>query len=197
MTRFRYDAVIFVDSHEQVFVEPRWMDWTGDGLTLDAIREFLQSGGEMLAIKGVVNATVEKDVETLARLAKSNDSTMGDLKEVLNNTRGRGVRPGRLESIAKEFGYLAETSWAACRSDGSFDVFFRRLGERPTGAAIAWPLPATIAEDLTLHVHDPSRMARRQLLIRQLRDHVKATLPESIVPAEFVLVNALPLTSAA
>jgi SAM-dependent methyltransferase len=204
MNRFRYDAVLFVDSHDQTRLEPRWLDWTADGLTVGAIREFLQSGIEMLAIKNVVNAHLEKDVEALAILANSIDSaTTGDVTEVLGNTRGRGVSPGRLESLAKEFGYRAETSWAACRSDGTFDVLFRRLGqgERPTATSVAWPIPDAIAEDLaedlTPHVHDPSRMARRQLLVRQLRGHAKATLPESMVPAEFVLVNALPLTRAA
>ena len=82
MNSFRYNVTLFMDSHEQKYLEPRWLDWNAEGLTLDTIRDLLQSGTEMLAIKGVVNARIEKDVEALARLANSDDSaTAGDLRE--------------------------------------------------------------------------------------------------------------------
>jgi ubiquinone/menaquinone biosynthesis C-methylase UbiE len=195
MTRYRYDAVLFLDTHDQGCIEPRWSDWTSDSLTLAAIRDLLQSGIETLAIKGVVNGRIAKDVAALARLANSDDSaTAGDLREALGDTPSHGVSPDQLASIAEDYDYRAEFSLASCRSHGSYDVFLRRLdaGDGSTNTPVAWPHPETIAEDLTLHVHDPSRLARRQMLIRQLRDHLKATLPESMLPAELVLVHELP-----
>jgi hypothetical protein len=88
-----------------------------------------------------------------------------------------------------------EISWAACREDGSFDVFFRRRSA-DLGAVsnpVAWPKPDTLSRDLRLHVHDPSLLARRQMVIQQVRDYAKATLPESMVPAEFIIVSGLQL----
>ena len=198
MNSYRYNVTLFVDSHEPKYLEPRWLDWNSDGLTLGALRDLLQSGSETLAIKGVVNARIEKDVEALARLTNSDDSaTAGDLRESLSNTPKRGLSPDQLLSLAKEFDYRVEISWAACREDGGFDVFFhRRAAEQGTaGTHVAWPQPDSVAADLTLHVHDPSLFARRQMLIQQVRDYAKATLPESMVPAEFILVNGLPLAS--
>jgi amino acid adenylation domain-containing protein len=198
MNSFRYNVTLFLDPHEQKYIEPRWLDWTAEGLTLDAIGDLLRSGTEMIAIKGVVNVRVEKDVEALARLANSDDSsTAGELREALGNTPTSGVSPDKLRSLAKQFDYQAQISWASCRSDGSFDVFFRRLaaGEELTSVAVAWPRPDTVDEDLAAHVHDPSRIARRRMLIQQLRDYAKASLPGPMVPAEFVLVDAIPLTS--
>jgi len=199
MIRFRYNVTLFVDSHEhQRIVDPRWFDWTTESLTLGKIRDLLHSGTEMLAIKSVVNARVEKDIEALALLAASDSSlTAGELREALNNTPARGIYPDQLRALAKEFDYDAEISWAACRSDGSFDVLFRRLsaGKETTDASVAWPQPDSISVDLSLHIHDPSRTARRRMLIQQLRDFARATLPESMVPADFMLANALPLTS--
>ena len=167
-------------------------------MTLDSVRDLLQSGIEMLAIKGIVNARIEKDVEALSRLANSDDSTSAaDFREALSNAPTRGVTPDELRSLAEEFDYQTEISWAACRSDGSFDLVFRRLpeGQEATGAPIAWPGPDFISDDLTLYAHDPSRIARRRTLIRQLREYARATLPAAMVPAEFIVVNALPLTS--
>jgi SAM-dependent methyltransferase len=199
MTRFRYNVTLFLDSHEQKrLVEPHWLDWTREGMTLDKVRDLLQSGIEMLAIKGVVNARVEKDIEALARLANSEDqATAGDLKQALGVTPTRGVHPNDLRSVAREFDHQTEISWAACRSDGSFDVFFRRHAAdgKPPDASVAWPQPDTVSENLTLHVHDPSRSARRRMLLRQVREYAKATLPEAMVPADFVLVNELPFRS--
>ena len=198
MNSFRYDVTLFLDPHEQRYLEPRWSDWTAEGLTTDTIRDLLKSGTEMLAIKGVVNARIEKDVETLTRLAKADDSsTAGELREALANMPTSGVTPDQLRSLAKEFDYEAEISWASCRSDGSFDVIFHRYaaGEELTGATVVWPRADTIDEDLSLHLHDPTRIARRRMLIQQLRDYARASLPGSMVLAEFVLLDAIPLTS--
>ena len=198
MTRFRYNVTLFINSREQKPLEPRWLDWSAEGLTPDAMRDLLQSGSEILAIKGVVNARVEKDMAALARLADSDDSaTAGDLREALSNTPARGIYPDQLRALAKELDYDADISWAACRSDGSFDVLFRRLSaaSKTFGASVAWPQPETVNDDLSLYVYDPSRTARRRMLVRQLRDFAKATLPESMVPTDFIFVNALPLTS--
>ena len=198
MTRFRYNVTLFIDSQEQKFLEPRWLDWSAEGLTLDAMRDLLQSGRQILAIKGVVNARIEKDMAALARLADSDYSaTAGDLREALSNTPARGFYPDQLRALAKEFDYDAEISWSACRADGSFDVLFRRLsaGNETTDASVAWPQPDSISGDLSLYIHDPSRTARRRMLTRQLRDFARARLPESMVPADFILVNALPMTS--
>jgi SAM-dependent methyltransferase len=194
MTRFRYNVTLFLDSHPpKRLVEPRWVDWTAEGLTLTRVRDLLQSGIEMLAIKGVLNARIEKDVEALARLANSDDSsTAADLREALSNTATRGVIPDELRSLANEFDYQLEISWAACRSDGSFDVCFRRPS---ADGSIAWPQSDIVSDDLTLYAHDPSRITRQRTLVRQLREHARATLPAAMVPSEFILVNALPLTS--
>jgi hypothetical protein len=198
MTRFRYNVTLFIDFQEQKSLDPRWLDWSVEGLTLVAIRDLLQSGREILAIKGVVNARIEKDVAALALLADSDDSvTAGDLREALSNKPTRGIYPDQLRALAREFDYDAEISWSACCSDSSFDVLFRRLsaGKETTDASVAWPQPDSISGDLSLYIHDPSRIARRRILIRQLRDFARATLPESMVPSDFILVNALPLTS--
>ena len=198
MTRFRYNVTLFLDSVEREYLEPCWLDWTIEGLTLDKIRDRLRLAEETIAIKGVVNARLEKDIETLACLANFEDSsTVGDLKEALNSTPPKGVTPDQLRSLATQFNYQTEISWAACRSDGSFDVVFHRLSAdgKTSGTAVAWPQPETIYEDLSLYVHDPSQIARRRILLRQLHDFANAKLPESMVPAEFILVDALPLTS--
>jgi hypothetical protein len=198
MTRFRYNVTLFIDFQEQKSLDPRWLDWSVEGLTLDAIRDLLQSRREILAIKGVINARIEKDVAALARLADSDDSaTAGDLREALSNKPTRGIYPDQLRALAREFDYDAEISWSACRYDGSFDVLFRRLsaGKETTDASVAWPQPDSISGDLSLYIHDPSRIARRRILIRKLRDFARAALPDSMVPSDFILVNALPLTS--
>ena len=196
MTRFRYNVILYVDSREPKRLEPRWLDWTG--LTLDTVRDLLRNGTDILAIKRVANARIEKDMAALVTLADFDDSgTAGGLREALSNIPTRGIYPDQLRALAEEFGYNAEISWAACRSDGSFDVLFRRLSacEEATDVSVAWPQPETFNDNLSRYVQDPSRTARRRKLVRELRDLVKAKLPESIVHADFILVNALLLTS--
>jgi SAM-dependent methyltransferase len=197
MIRFRYDAVLHLGPSLEDPLKLSWLDAEEERLTLERTRQVLdQQKPETLAIARVANARVEKDVEALRRLPNwGGHRTVEDFKEELGKTSMRGISPQAIWSLGDELGYQVDLSWLSSRTDGSYDVLFRRLVGRagPHRAAVEWPGPTTVTKGWPLHVNDPGRIVLRQDLAVQLDELCKRRLPGHMVPASFVILDALPL----
>ena len=177
--------------------EQTWLDWLEQPLTLQAVAELLRDQrSQTLAIKRIANARVEKDVQTLVALENSDGKgTVDDLKERLKSLQPRGINPQKLWSAGEELGYRVDVSWTACRSDGSYDVVFQRMGAdgKSAGRTIEWPAPESASDNLERYANTPGRAVQRQRLADQLLDYCKSRLPNELSPESLILLDALPL----
>jgi len=198
LTRFRFDAALHIGASWPEPAALSWLDWVAQPLTLQAIGELLRDQGrETLAIKRIANARVEKDVEALAAIANSNDEeTVDDLRKRLNSLEPRGIDPQKLWSLGEQLGYRVHASWMACRSDGSYEAVFQRLGasEKSASSMIKWPAPELDSDNLERYANSPGRAVQRQRLPDELLDHCKSRLPTDLCPESVILLDALPLT---
>ena len=198
MTRFRYDAILHVGTEPDGVFDPPWEDWVDLGLTFESIAERLKERrSEILALKRVPNRRVESDLNALANLAHLEASqTVGGFKESLEGLKRRGIDPQEMWALGEETGYQIDLSWAASRSDGSYDVLFHReVGGKLVRPTIKWLQDPSISENLAQYANSPGRAVLHERLMAQLLDYSREHLKSDMVPASFIALDALPFTA--
>jgi ubiquinone/menaquinone biosynthesis C-methylase UbiE len=198
MTRFRFNAILRLQSPMTEPLEASFLDWSEQRLRPDSISALVRDKQpESLAFKNVANARIEKDIAALKELdLREEAKTVGELRQSLEARELWGVDPQTMWALGEELGYRVDISWAAARPVGSYDVVFRKLSEnrdfltRP----IAWPQPLLGAKQLSEYANLPGRSVLHAELSKQLIDYCRQSLPNEQVPAELFVIDALPLT---
>ncbi len=194
LTRFRYDAVLWIEGPEADLPapSPARLHWRDLG-TLEALRERLaQHGAEapVLEVRGLPNARLQEDLEALRLLREGGPATAGELRAALRaNPPAAGIEPADLWELGGELGWEAQVR-SSEESDGLVDASFARPGARPRPAAEPRPRPASWSR----FANDPLRSVVAENLVPELRSYAAARLPDPMLPAAYVLLEALPLT---
>jgi ubiquinone/menaquinone biosynthesis C-methylase UbiE len=198
MTRFRFNAVLYLDSKHESLFTPNWQDWNQQRFTSQSIPALLQERRpKNLAIKNIPNARIDQEIRALAELSTAEPTgTVGAFKAALQNTKSAGIHPEDACSLGEELGYQVDLSWANSRPDGCYDLVFRQLppsGE-PIREAVAWPQLSNLGDDLGKYTNIPGKTALRERLLQELRGQCAQECPQSTAPLSFVLLDSLPLT---
>ncbi|MGH8908707.1 MAG: amino acid adenylation domain-containing protein [Egibacteraceae bacterium] len=223
MNRYRYDVALHVGQAPAPAAAPSWLDWRRERLSVAGLGQRLaESRPEVLAVHGIPNARLSGDLAVLHTL--TGHDGLGDGVQIgglihdglvqgepavtgePGGGGGVGVDPEQLWALGQELGYRVRLSWAAGRGDGGFDLICARAGQDPhTGAAAAvsyadWSQPSPGARlDGYVNVPLQRRLAQARAqasaLVPELRAHLRASVPDFMVPSTFVVLEALPLTA--
>jgi len=194
LTKFRYDVVIHVGSDAAPAEEFVAIDWCERGLTVEGLRQFLlEEKPETLHARNVPDGRVALDVRAASWVdSEVGPETVGEaLKELKKGLAG--IEPEEFWSLATDLGYAVAITPSDSSADGQFDIFLRR-GNGAARFPLARLCDKLEKEPLSSYANDPLQVSFTRRVMPLLRSFLSERLPAYMVPSDFVVLDALPMT---
>ncbi|BDA68754.1 hypothetical protein CAL7716_029200 [Calothrix sp. PCC 7716] len=199
LTKFKYDVIIYVDAEINQSINMSWLDWQKLGLSVNAIRQLLlEKQPEILGITRIPNARLVAEVRLLELLNTDKQlHTVAALQEALLLGETDSVDPEELWALGNELPYFVNISWSCSGVDGDYDLVFIRQNSDGQMPQIA--IPSLTRETISIkpwnyYANAPLQKNQQRQLALDLRQFLEQKLPNYMIPAAFVALEALPLT---
>lgn len=199
MTKFRYDVTLHIQANEvnlESEIQPiSWLDWQQAELTIDYIHQLLvTTEPEILGLSNVPNARVIGDIQVLELLSQEFNN-VAELQAILDKNTKAGIDPEEFWSLGEELAYIINIQWSNSSIDGSYDVVLvNRRTESPNIIPIS-PEKSIVLKSWDAYANNPLQRKLATNLVPQLRRYLEEKLPDYLVPAAFLVLKELPLTS--
>ncbi|HEY1348560.1 MAG TPA: amino acid adenylation domain-containing protein [Ktedonobacteraceae bacterium] len=206
-TRFRYDVLLSPGEQADAGAAAQTpvLAWGEQQLTLPSLRQLLQERQpQTLLLRGVPNARLAYERHARLLLEQSEDSAnVGELKRALHtaDTREPALDPQAFWELGATCPYHVQVGWMDTTSGTAFDVLLtrRRPGEAASQRAHwgPWPAPGSSqpVRPWAEYASTPLAARTREQLGFELHHALQARLPEYMLPASFVFLDALPLSA--
>ncbi|MEV7913242.1 amino acid adenylation domain-containing protein [Streptomyces griseus] len=191
LTDFRYDVVLHKRGADLVSLADvparAWSSAEDVGTHLGTARP------QALRVTGVPNGRVTAKAATAQRVASGTGALVRSLSEAADVTSG--VDPETLCELGERLGYTVHPTWTDTEEGDRFDVVFLAAG-RAAGQGLTDVFLASDEDERPPRqlANDPQAADRGRDLATALRRHAARRLPDHMVPAAVVVLDALPLT---
>jgi hypothetical protein len=198
LTRYRYDVVLRLAPAppETSFDADR--DWVRDGVDLEWLRTRLPQV-RSLRLRHVPNARLTRDRALLAWLHGTGPQE--PLARVLDRRASGDVDPELICTLAEQLGFKAALTYAT-DDPCSVDVLLARGEEEisvpwrlSADGRLARPSDLDGGESETAGATRPHEAWMARQLGRDLRTDLRSRVPDYMVPAHIIVLDALPLTA--
>jgi len=187
LSRFRYDVTLRLGEKEVAGVPERWFDWDAGGDWRRAVEEALtREPGRVVGVSGIPDLRVARAVKAVRLLDEPGTTVAnaGQLEAMCADASGED--PEAVRSLASRFG--ATLYWQDFGSDGVYDAIFNPQWLRGESSA------EVSRQYYRSYANAPARRVKEAELGRELQQHLRQSLPEYMVPAAILVLDAWPLT---
>ncbi len=185
LTLYRYTVVIYVNINKPV-VTPKWKSWNE---IQDKPLAFSENDGLMVAIKDVPNPRLGKEIILQQALQNVAVKTVGDLTKALNTEENEIAQLRALLSNAKAKGYSAK--YLVHENHFMMNLL---LEVNPTNAFVQLPAASNGQYEHEASINIPLFTDIGFLLQADIKSSLLKSLPDYMVPSDFVTLRQLPLT---
>ncbi|KJS52490.1 hypothetical protein VM98_31085 [Streptomyces rubellomurinus subsp. indigoferus] len=200
LSRHRYDAILHKHPRAPLApVEETVLRWGADLASAEQVADHLGTHRPAaLRVTGVPHLGLAGELAALRLLDAGQDAGA-----VLAALRGEvpldGVDAEELYRVGERLGYRTAVTCGAAADTGAMEALFVDAAGSGRTDAVADPVPAyrrtgPDGAPLTAYANDPAGSRQVGSLVSALREHLRDRLPEHLVPAAFVPLEALPLT---
>jgi amino acid adenylation domain-containing protein len=196
-TKFRYDTILRVQLGPHAKCEFPVVSWKETGETPGLITQWvLEKKIPRIVITGIPNARVAEDVHACHLLKHPNLDTVQELSNAIADSvqDKLSLDPEQVRDFMQERGFCVEVSWASSDTDGAYDLFLAQNEEQLWEMADSFSRKAGTAPARAI-----TNILRRHMpsanLGHELRKYLQQHLPEYMVPADFSVLPAWPLTA--
>lgn len=195
LTRYRYEVVLHAgepNGTRPVCEILPWHTSIGSAAALQAALAERRLHASRLT--GIPNGRLAKEAVAQQLIAASEECLeVGALRRQWGEFAVEGIDPEDLWQWADMHGYDVTVSWGVNGPPECFDAEFvdrARAHEVPQAAAP----PPDATKPWHAYANDPLENSFRQQIIPQLREYLKARLPEYMIPSAWQVIRQLPLT---
>ncbi len=199
LSRYRYDVVLHKSGVPTLsLASARLIHWGRQAASPEQLADVLKAERpEQLRVVAIPSARLVAEADAMERL-KQGQSSCRQLQMLLREESTAQVcEPEMLRELGERLGYRVICTWSTAAVDGCFEAVF--IEERMMGDAVLVDLYRPAAGGAlgapASYVNDPASLRDVGQLVRDLRAHAAALLPDYMVPAAYVALEALPLTA--
>lgn len=194
LTAFRYDVVIEVGVSQALSIQPEWLDWQAAQLSPEKITELLAwPGPVLLALTNLPDARLLALVRLTGYIQAEDPTTLAEINQAVGAEYAvrAAIEPEALWELAERLGYRLRIVPAA--QPGYFDAVFCRKGLDIT--VTAYPGQPPFYQPAATYTSQPLQATTARNLVPQLREYLQSRLPNYMIPAVFMVLDALPINS--
>jgi len=199
--KYHYEVYIRIGAKANPHLDVDCFSWKRDVNSLQDIKHKLTSASSpVIRIQRIANARLAKDIKLHRSLLESDGlSTVGDLLKLNDeNENINSIDPMDIWALANEFPYEVDICIAESDEEGSYDAVFLHK-DYANSVSMIELMCETNNRKLQrkaeyFYANQPYQEKASAGLVPALRHLLTDSLPEYMVPQDFMLLGQLPLT---